>query len=71
MSYNKHSQNTFLLALRKFGLDVFKILTVDVLHEVELGVGKAVPHHLIQILESISPQLVHILNERCGGSGPL
>ena len=52
------------MALGKFGLDVFKILTVDVLHEFELGVGKGVFIHLNRILESIGPHQVHTLNER-------
>jgi len=52
------------LALSKFGFDIFKVLTVDVLHEFELGVGRGVPAHLIRMLESLGPHLVHILNER-------
>ena len=54
------------MALGKFGLDVFKILTVDLLHELELGVGKGVFIHLIRILESLGPHQIHILNERYG-----
>ena len=60
----EHTQNTFSLALRKFGLDVFKILTVDVLHELELGVGRGVFSHLIRMIESVAPHLIHVLNER-------
>ena len=67
----EHAQNAFSLALRKFGLDVFKILTVDILHELELGVGKGVFIHLIRMLESIAPHLVHTLNERCVKVRPL
>ena len=52
------------MALGKFDLDVFKILTVDILHEFELGVGKAVFAHLIRMLESVGPDRVHLLNER-------
>ena len=61
----EHAQNTFLLALRKFGLNVFKILTVDILHKLELGVGKGVFIYLIRMLKSVAPHLVHTLNERC------
>lgn len=57
-------QNAFLLALGKFGLDVFKILTVDLLHELELGVGKGVFIHLVRMLESLGPHQIHTLNER-------
>jgi len=52
------------LALGKFGLDIFKILTVDVLHEFELGVGKGIFIHLVRVLESIGPQQIFALNER-------
>jgi len=68
---DERSQNAFSLALGKFGLDVFKILTVDILHEVELGVGKGVTIHLIRMLETVAPHQVHILNERCDRSGLL
>ena len=66
---NKGSQNAFSLTLGKFGLDVFKILTVDILHEVELGVGKGATLHLVRMLESVAPHQVHILNERCDHPG--
>jgi hypothetical protein len=62
---NKYTQNTFSLALAKFGLNVFKILTVDILHELELGVGKSVFIHLVRMLESVAPHQIHVLNERC------
>jgi hypothetical protein len=52
------------LALGKFGFDVFKILVVDLLHELELGVGKGVFTHIIRMLESLGPREIHILNER-------
>jgi hypothetical protein len=52
------------LALGKFGFDVFKILVVDLLHELELGVGKGVFTHIIWMLESLGPHEIHILNER-------
>lgn len=40
------------------------MLVVDLLHEFELGVWKAVFSHLIRILEAHDPNLVHILDER-------
>ena len=61
----RYVQNAFSSALGKFGLDVFKILMVDVLHKLELGVGKGVFAHLIRVLESLGPHELHILNERC------
>jgi len=57
-------QNAFSSALGKFDFDVFKILVVDVLHELELGVGKGVFTHLIRILESLGPHQILTLNER-------
>jgi len=63
---NKGPQNAFSLALGKFGLDVFKILTVDILHEVELGVGKGVTLHLVRMLETVAPHQVHIVEQARG-----
>lgn len=60
-----HVKNAFSLALGKFGFDIFKILMVDLLHELELGVGKGVFAHLIRVVESLGPHQIHILNERC------
>ena len=45
-------------------MDVFKILVADILHELELGVGKGVFAHIIRIVESLGPHQIHILNER-------
>ena len=39
---------------------------VDLLHELELGVGKGVFIHLVRIVESPGPHQIHILNERYG-----
>jgi hypothetical protein len=40
------------------------MLTVDPLHEIEIGIWKAVFAHLIRILYSLKENLVHDLNER-------
>lgn len=40
------------------------MVVVDLLHEFELGIWKAVFAHLIRILESVNTKLVDILNER-------
>ena len=42
----------------------FALLVVDLLHEFELGVWKAVFTHLIRILESISSTLVDRLDAK-------
>jgi len=44
------SQNTFSLLLSPFGFDFHKMLTVDLLHKVELGVWKSLLTHLIRML---------------------
>ncbi|KAG8702016.1 hypothetical protein FRC09_004999 [Ceratobasidium sp. 395] len=50
--------------LRYLGFDIFDALTVDFLHEFELGVWKSVFLHLLRILHSTSSSSVSILNER-------
>lgn len=46
--------------------DVFKILAVDFMHEVELGVWKSLFTHLIRLLYACDPtgRLVVVLNSR-------
>lgn len=44
------SQNTFAEKLGCFGLDPYVMLVVDLMHEFELGVWKAVYIHLIRLL---------------------
>lgn len=57
-------QNAFSELLSDLGLDVFRILVPDVLHEFELGIWKAVFSHLVRILHSISESLVRELDRR-------
>ena len=57
-------QNSFTRFLSPHGFDIFQALTVDLLHEFELGVWKAVFIHLIRILLSIDAALVHELDHR-------
>lgn len=57
-------QNAFSEALFKFGFDFFKMLTVDILHEFDLGTGKDFIVHIVRILESLGPDKVQIFNER-------
>lgn len=40
------------------------MLVVDILHEFELGVWKALFIHLLRILEAINPALLHELDRR-------
>jgi hypothetical protein len=44
------------------GLNIYALLTVDLLHEVELGVWKALLTHIIRILSVHSPEHVNELD---------
>ncbi|KAH7904570.1 hypothetical protein BJ138DRAFT_1018968 [Hygrophoropsis aurantiaca] len=46
------TSNAFSEKLSKHGFDLFRMLVVDLLHEFELGVWKAVFIHLLRILDS-------------------
>jgi hypothetical protein len=46
------------------GLNVYDLLTVDLLHEVELGVWKGMFTHIIRILSAWSPTAVGELDRR-------
>lgn len=58
-------QNAFSQVLSGFGFDFFKMLTVDLLHEYDLGVWKDFFTHIIRILEFRGPEIVQTFNERC------
>ena len=45
-----HVQNAFSTHLSEHGFNFYPMLVVDLLHEFELGIWKAVLTHLIQIL---------------------
>jgi hypothetical protein len=57
-------QNAFSVNLGQFGFNFHEVLVPDILHEVELGVWKAVFTHLIRLLYFFGQQLVMVLNER-------
>lgn len=44
------------------------MLVVDLMHEVELGVWKAIFIHLLRILDSQDESLKHELDRRCGAN---
>ena len=46
------SQSAFISALDKFGQKFFSLFIVDLMHEFELGVWKAVLTHLLRILHA-------------------
>lgn len=58
------SQSAFISALDKFGLDFFSLFVVDLMHEFELGVWKAVLTHLIQILYTQGAETVAEFDHR-------
>lgn len=51
------SQNAFSQALGPLGFNVFDTLTVDFLHEYELGVWKSVLIHILRLLDAVDPRL--------------
>ena len=55
-------KNAFMTCLP--GLDIYSLLVVDLLHEVELGVWKALFIHIIRILQFHSSGAVASLDER-------
>lgn len=57
-------QNTFSNHLCIHGLNIFEALVVDLLHEVELGVWRALLIHLLRIIRVIDKDLVHELDRR-------
>ncbi|KAF9646621.1 hypothetical protein BDM02DRAFT_3188673 [Thelephora ganbajun] len=58
------TKNAFSVTLSPFGFDFHKMLTVDLLHEVELGVWKALLAHLIRMLHACGVDKVHEFDER-------
>ncbi|KAJ7220515.1 hypothetical protein GGX14DRAFT_354385 [Mycena pura] len=56
------SKNAFSELLRPYGAEMFPLLVVDLMHEFELGVWKAVFIHIIRILHTL-PNAVVIFDE--------
>ena len=57
-------QNAFSSKLAQFGFCLYRMLVVDLMHELELGVWKAVFIHLLRILDCESGSLKHKLDTR-------
>ena len=57
-------KNAFSDKLSAFGFNLFIMLVVDLLHEFELGVWKAVFTHLLCILDSLKNGKLHELDRR-------
>lgn len=59
---NNNFQNAFSRKLSQFGFNFFNMLVVDLMHEVEIGVWKAIFIHLLCILDSQDESLKHKLD---------
>ena len=57
-------QNAFSDRLSQFGLNFFSLFVVDLMHEVELGVWKALLIHLLRILQAVDEKTLHELDQR-------
>jgi hypothetical protein len=57
-------QNAFSDKLSRFGFDLYTMLVVDILHEFELGVWKALFKHLLRIIEAADKSLLDELDRR-------
>ncbi|KAJ3544767.1 hypothetical protein NMY22_g2665 [Coprinellus aureogranulatus] len=58
------SDNAFSATLSPHGFDLFKMLVVDVMHEVELGVWKAVFMQLLRLLDATDKGSINTLDMR-------
>ncbi|THU97282.1 hypothetical protein K435DRAFT_857796 [Dendrothele bispora CBS 962.96] len=58
------AQNTFSDHFYKFGVNFYELFVPDVLHELELGVWKAILLHLIRMLVFLGYNEVQKMNER-------
>lgn len=55
-------QNAFSKKLAPLGFNLFYMLLVDLMHEFELGVWKALFIHLLQMLNAMDKSLIHELD---------
>ena len=58
------NQNAFSEKLGPYGFNFFAMFVIDLMHEFELGVWKALFIHLLRILNAENPNLVHTLDQR-------
>ena len=57
-------QSAFISTLSQFGLDFFSLFVVDLMHEFELGVWKAVFMHLVRILHTQGAEIIALFDQR-------
>ncbi|KAF9783930.1 hypothetical protein BJ322DRAFT_1109780 [Thelephora terrestris] len=60
------TRSAFISALDKFGLEFFSLFVVDLMHEFELGVWKAVLTHLLRILYTQGAGVIAEFDRRVG-----
>ena len=58
------AQNAFSRKLSPFGFNPYRMLVVDLMHDFELGVWKALFIHLLRILEAYDKALLVELDRR-------
>jgi hypothetical protein len=58
------SQSAFVSTLSQLGLDFFPLFVVDLMHEFELGVWKAVLIHLVRILYTQGADIIAEFDRR-------
>ncbi|THG96656.1 hypothetical protein EW026_g5211 [Hermanssonia centrifuga] len=58
------TRNAFSVKLSQFGFNFFSMLVVDLLHEFELGVWKAIFTHLMRVLYAAGGDKIQSLNTR-------
>lgn len=64
-SYDNSMQNAFSTRLGLRGFNLFSMFVVDLLHEFELGIWRALLLHLLRILNAANKSLVDELDKRC------
>ena len=64
LSYYYYFQNAFSERLSHTGFDFFLMLVVDLLHEFELGVWKAILIHLLRIVSTLKGSMLAELDRR-------
>ena len=57
-------RNIFSVRLSEHGFDLFRMLVVDIMHEVELGVWKAVFIHLLCLLKAVKKGTINVVDAR-------
>ncbi|KAF9230744.1 hypothetical protein BU15DRAFT_83245 [Melanogaster broomeanus] len=62
--YESNYANAFSEKLSHTGFDLFMMLAIDLLHELELGVWKAIFIHLLRILQSVKHSEISELDKR-------